>query len=700
MKCVSSVELPLNLIVNYRHFYFLTVGRLLSNCSSAHVLNTVARAVGNIASSGRFPSVGRGEVFVMVRELTRSISLHKNAGCLQSCLRAVRLLGSDGALREELKLCETLTTITGSCLREELPIPVVSAALHALEQLLTDSSCSSPELLSTLWSAGNEPVSLISRFVQHSNHFLQQRAVSILCECAQHSDGKAALSRAGGIECLVKMLSSESPDEHMVAQVISSLCLCCRDVHSRQKLRDCGGLHILVDILRDEQLVALHSDVLSALVCYYFDENTLRYMVRCLGLLRSLVYQLASMAAKAKEKTSVSQESPGVVAAETMSTPSSLVMELAEVGSGLCLGEEGIASLGCSSRSSPIYSDFSSSLSSIPRQFDHSRSSSPKLLSAACSSDDLSPSSPLPSDDDAPSSPPPLVASITLSDTVMSEVAVGNLSPLSTSLSPLSTSLSPTYRHSFPLPDEASLQKLYSSMSSPPPSSSSFTKPKVQLDHTANQMPTNFIDSLLSSPTYYHHSHTPKEDTTFSITDPKNTANTKTLLLLSRVSHLRDCLPCLASSDTLPVILDYFFATGTTDIHCFKVLSRVFSNPHCFQDCVLNLAPSLLLEHMCDTTTSAALQNTSTDSDMIFGYSSPCSPPHSAVSEDTSAIFNMHQDSCQQLFGKLSHVAESPYGQGVIAHLMLRGDNKETTAGALSLTLLQKYVTVRHFCGK
>ena len=640
------------------YFSISTVGRLLSNCSSAHVLNTVARAVGNIASSVQFSSVSRGEVFVMVRELTRAISLHKNAGCLQSCLRAIRLLGSDGALREELKLCETLTTITSNCLGEESPVPVVSAALHTLEQL----TGSNPELLSTLWSSGNEPISVIGRFVLHSNHLLQQRAVSILHECAKCSDGKAVLSRAGGIECLVKMLSTESLDEQMTTQVILSLCLCCEDYHSRSILCNCGGLNVLVNILRDEQRVTFHSDVLSALIYYYYDEDALRYMVRCLGLLHSLVHQLASMTAEAKKTTSLatSSETSGVVSSEAMSTPNSLE-------SDLCLETD---SLDCSSHSSPIYS---SSFSSISQR---SRSLSPKLLAAACSSEDSSPSSPFPSNNTALLQPGP---SVTFSDTSIPETAaVGNISPLS-------TSLSPTHHHSFSLHDEASLQKLYSSMSSPSPSPSS-TKPKVQLDHTTtNAMPTNVIDSILSSPAYCHHSPTtPKEDTSLSITDHKNTASINTLLLLFRVSLLPDCIPYLTRSDTLPVILDYFFTTRTTDVHCFKVLSRVFSDPHCFQGCVLSLAPSLILEHMSDVTNLAALQNTPTDSN-IFSYSSPCSLP--TVSENISAI---HQGRCEQLFGKLSHVAESPFGQGEIAHLMLRGDNKQTTAGALALTLLQK----------
>ena len=46
---------------------------------------------------------------------------------------------------------------------------------------------------------------------------------------------------------------------------------------------------------------------------------------------------------------------------------------------------------------------------------------------------------------------------------------------------------------------------------------------------------------------------------------------------------------------------------------------------------------------------------------------------------------------CVQLLEKLSRIAESPYGQGVIAHMLLRGDNRDVMAGSLGLILLEKY---------
>ena len=120
-------------------------------------------------------------------------------------------------------------------------------------------------------------------------------------------------------------------------------------------------------------------------------------------------------------------------------------------------------------------------------------------------------------------------------------------------------------------------------------------------------------------------------------TATKNNTDNRVLLLLSRVSHLHDCQPVLASQDVLSVILEFFLASGPTNIHCFEVLGRLFSNPHCFQDCLLNLAPSLIFHHMTHYSTHEII-------------------PTSEV-EPSQHPFVSQMEMCQQLLDKLAHVA-------------------------------------------
>uniref|UniRef100_A0A1X7V0A8 BTB domain-containing protein n=2 Tax=Amphimedon queenslandica TaxID=400682 RepID=A0A1X7V0A8_AMPQE len=288
-----------------------------------------------------------------------------------------------------------------------------------------------------------------------------------------------------------------------------------------------------------------------------------------------------------------------------------------------------------------------------------------------------------------------------------------------------------------------------SSYSATSPLSKGTFSPSCQAALEANNtlsspVPTNFIDSLLSptSCSPVAPSKTIKRSSSHEIgSNHSSSPHSKVLLLLSRVSHLHDCQPILASVDVLSVIMDYYLTMNLKDGHCFKVLSRLFSNPHCFQDCLVTLAPSMLFHHMimtddnggvtnaqCNATSydrRIATSNTqSTSYQRAMGYPSPpigdlsnmrlsekVQHRGSSSTFQTAAPGNQPlllgdqspvgvgqsvKDLCVQLLEKLSRVAESPYGQGVIAHMLLRGDERDVMAGSLGLILLEKSHSICH----
>ncbi len=125
------------------------------------------------------------------------------------------------------------------------------------------------------------------------------------------------------------------------------------------------------------------------------------------------------------------------------------------------------------------------------------------------------------------------------------------------------------------------------------------------------------------------------------------------VLLLSRVSHLRDCLPLLSQPSTLSLILKAFISSNPTNLHLCKILARVLMSPHCFQNVLQTLAPSSLLQ--CTVT--------GTGEGSLSGH-------------------------CVELLGRLSKIGESPYGQGVLAHMLLRGEDDDKHASSLAVPLL------------
>lgn len=228
-------------------------------------------------------------------------------------------------------------------------------------------------------------------------------------------------------------------------------------------------------------------------------------------------------------------------------------------------------------------------------------------------------------------------------------------------------------------------------------------------------MPANFLDSLLSSPSPYQ-PH-PKLESPLTA-DASPGLESQLVLLLSRISHLRDCLTYLAVPEVLTTILSFYFLSEVPNVHAFKVLTRVFMNPHCFQDCIKSLIPTTIHKHLTLPVSTSSFsgpnyrgspyqdlanqlefsissspvdyrRNSIGDSPSHPSYHSPppISPLVTPASEYQSSPVARHRMS-QELLERLAKVAESPYGQGVLAHLLLRGEEEERRASALALPLL------------
>ena len=223
----------------------------------------------------------------------------------------------------------------------------------------------------------------------------------------------------------------------------------------------------------------------------------------------------------------------------------------------------------------------------------------------------------------------------------------------------------------------------------------------------AHPMPANFLDSLLSSPSPYQ---TPsRQPDAPPVPNRSPSLESHVVQLLSRVSHLRDCLCHLASREMLQALLAYFLSSSSSlNTHIFKTLSRVSANPHCFQELISCHIPSKLYEqlYLTPTSSSASLDTSTLFSDEydlsspVYSLPSPTytypllshrpslasTPP--PLSSSGAGLGQM----CQELLCRLSQVGESPYGQGVLAHLLLAGDYKDKAASALAAPLLCRCV--------
>lgn len=625
--------------------------KILQSSSSNDVINSASRCLANLAVDDTHAT--KLHQHGLMRHFTSLLSRDDNSPashkCRQSILRAIRILCSSAKFRDNLKSLEGVSVIM-DCLKHDVE-EVSLSALQTLETLMMQEDAD-PDTLRPLCEL--QAVQCIVRLCNHQKTSVRKSAFQLLLCCTKISDGRVVLSSAGGVETLVGAMESIPEDSSMFNDVVRGACVCCREVNSRQRLRDCGGLHKLIKMLSQDKHSELYHTIMTALVCYYFDENTLKVMVRQLGLLGAMKYHLVLMT-----KRPSSNKAP--------------VEEVDQSGESLANCEEEAELMD----SEKLTGDFSeveiedSDLTDVPSDVmdvgSATRSSSPaSTLSLASSSEP---------------------ASQQKSSSQQSSGSFSSSTPMEKAV-PGRSCLHPQQEVEMLAAADLSCFEDAIGMvvggTSSSCTASSSKRPKLQLElDLSSPMPANFLDSLLSSPNPYQKERKASEST--FLVERNAPLGSQVILMLSRISHLRDFLTYLSSPEMLPAIFDYFAAVKPPDHHVFKVLTRVFMNPHCFQDCISCLLPSKLYELLRVTNSTDSTPEVQ-DQAAISPQLPYLSPPH-IVSPECS-----FHSMCGSLLERLSRVAESPYGQGVLAHSLLRGTDREKHASCLSLPLLCRYM--------
>ncbi len=252
----------------------IAVGFLKSE--DATVLNTAARLIANLCLDVvHISSLLPSNVSVL---LVSGLSCEDD-DCKRSVLRALRLLASSEEARAQVVSGEGLNSVM-QCLQSSNE-KVIVAAIQTIQALIVDTVVNP---LCTKIS-----LQVLVKYTSHFEEAVREAALKLLLLASKCSEGRVALSSSDGVEALVRLM--QKPGE-VRSEVVTAVCTCCRDVTSRQRLRDCGGLSTLITLLKDDSQANVHMAIISALVCYYFDETTLKSMVLTMNLLPTLVHHL------------------------------------------------------------------------------------------------------------------------------------------------------------------------------------------------------------------------------------------------------------------------------------------------------------------------------------------------------------------------------------------------------------------------
>ena len=133
-----------------------------------------------------------------------------------------------------------------------------------------------------------------------ANDIVNAATVMLLSVASNAPSLRPYLGRAGAVEYFVRCLEELDTSERTLTHkfhMIDALCQCCRDPNNRIKIREQGGLSVLTDLLSNSQLANIHHRIISALVCFIYDDASIAGLLhsRLVPTLISHLYRVAGI---------------------------------------------------------------------------------------------------------------------------------------------------------------------------------------------------------------------------------------------------------------------------------------------------------------------------------------------------------------------------------------------------------------------
>lgn len=259
------------------------------------IWNRVCRALGNLAVDFQNNQIihESGAVSSLVQILQNS----QDVGCLQSCLRALRILGDSPAHR--LSICQQGGLAPCVQMLTSPNSDVVCEAVRAVCEL---SRACSLECAAALNPAVPTLMTLASE--EQGKTAVRQAAFGTLCNLCIQGALRPILGNAGLIKLLITEATAVQQSPTRCLPVVKALCFCCREAVNRVRVREHGGLELLLELLRSFQYRSVHYRIIVAFLYYCYDNAALSFLVSS-GLTLVLAERLEECMWAAEERRCV-----------------------------------------------------------------------------------------------------------------------------------------------------------------------------------------------------------------------------------------------------------------------------------------------------------------------------------------------------------------------------------------------------------
>ncbi|KAM5127432.1 armadillo repeat-containing protein 5 [Mantella aurantiaca] len=206
----------------------------------------------------------RRVVLGAVSSLVQILLKTEDGGCLQSCLRALRILGDSLPHRLSISQQGGVARCVGMLTSGDPD--VVCAAVRAVCELSRGCSLDCAEQISP-----GVPALMALASGEGVKGAVRQAAFGTLCNLCNQGAMRPMLGNAGFIKLLITEVTSLQDSATRCLPALRALCLCCREAVNRLRVRELGGLDLLLDLLHRSPYRSAHHRITMAFLHYCHD---------------------------------------------------------------------------------------------------------------------------------------------------------------------------------------------------------------------------------------------------------------------------------------------------------------------------------------------------------------------------------------------------------------------------------------------
>ncbi|XP_031551533.1 armadillo repeat-containing protein 5-like [Actinia tenebrosa] len=702
---------------------------VLKNLKSMSIRNRAARALANLAENDQNAIVI--EELGAIEELVKLLNETTDSDCQQTVLRGLKILSTTQSSKKKIYENGGVKTLV-ELLKSDKPI-VAGCSVKAISELTKNCSKEIAQQVQEF-----EGIKEIIKLTNCDKASVSSAAFMTTVNLCVHAHVRVSIGSEGGIAVLYKE-AAMNLSSHMALKALEGLCYCCREAVNRNRVYECGGIELLLKQLYSSEHPSLHRKIITAFNCFYYHEKCLQLLLNngivaaLLAYLKKVISSCYSVSHSEDDNDPYDHESFTSDFSSPSESPRSTHSVLDNSTNISCKEAflEEAENLAIQVRDAK---ESSRVLTFKRKPRNRVLSSSTPTVKTIDQSPSLFSFSSLQSKTETTS----MMSTCTLSSTSMTSRPTAMHSfPQGLICSTPTTKSSPSTDVSIdispldfgPSNDISSTSESCCKLDT---ATSSSTPKTTEHDRTSHEDSKKSLDvcSAVSQDgkedsTMAGRKHHPLEEHSIRSTDssplltPPNNEKShiahhtfhgpghNAILLLSRFSHMSDQsgLPHLLTRQCFSVLLDYLCLVNHPSPKCTRLLNSLTLDPQCFESLVgMGIACDIHRQLCCgymkgyacikgqeaqdsETTTD---KETGTNSDINIKCVHPpqIHIPHSSITRCRSIG--------DKLMENLSCQSQTPFGKGVLMHLLAKGCGEDWLGCVLMLPLVCRSENLRN----